>query len=103
MYGILLSTVCAVAVLFYFIVWPVVRYYLDPKGLRRYPNLTWFAGISNIPFMIEANRGFRSRRLAELHIVHPVVRIGPNSLSYGDAQAVKVCLAVDAASNYMLS
>lgn len=39
--------------------------------------------------MIEAHRGFRSRRLAELHKDHPVIRTGPNTLSYSDVRAIK--------------
>lgn len=45
--------------------------------------------MSNIPFMIEAHRGFRSKRLAELHEKYPILRTGPNSLSYGDLRAIK--------------
>lgn len=47
------------------------------------------SGISSIPFMILAHGGFRSRHLAELHKKHPVIRTGPNSLSYGDVRAIK--------------
>ncbi|POR35327.1 Cytochrome P450 oxidoreductase [Tolypocladium paradoxum] len=80
----------AVALLFIrYLIYPVVYYYVDRKCLRRYPNMSAFSGITNIPFMIEASRGFRSHRLAELHKKHPVVRIGPNSLSYGSVGAIK--------------
>jgi hypothetical protein len=76
--------------LLYLFVLPVIEYFRDPKGLRRYPALDSFAGITNISFMIESHRGFRSKKLAELHKEHPVIRTGPNSLSFGDAQAIKV-------------
>ncbi|RFU26472.1 hypothetical protein B7463_g9863, partial [Scytalidium lignicola] len=39
--------------------------------------------------MVESHYGFRSKKLQNLHKKHPVIRIGPNSLSYGDAQAIK--------------
>lgn len=48
-----------------------------------------FAGMSNIPFMILAHGGQRSSHLVELHKKDPIVRIGPNSLSFGDASMIK--------------
>jgi hypothetical protein len=58
-------------------------------GLRKFPNMSWFSGISYLPFMILAHGGFRSKSLAELHKKFPVIRTGPNSLSYGDPRATK--------------
>lgn len=75
--------------LVYFVVYPVFEYFRDPKGLRKYPNLSLFSGISNIPFMILAHTGARSTYLVELHKKHPVIRTGPNTLSYGDVRAIK--------------
>ena len=51
--------------------------------------MNWYAGITNLAFMIEAHRGFRSKHLANLHKTHPVIRTGPNALSYGDVRAIK--------------
>jgi hypothetical protein len=92
MLGYVLATVVASASLLYLLVLPVVEYFRDPKGLRRFPVLDTFAGITNISFMIESHRGFRSKKLAELHQQHPVIRTGPNSLSFGDARAIKARL-----------
>jgi cytochrome P450 len=39
--------------------------------------------------MILAHGGARSKHLAELHKNHPVIRTGPNTLSYGDPLAIK--------------
>ena len=39
--------------------------------------------------MILAHEGARSKHLAELHKKHPVIRTGPNTLSYGDPLAIK--------------
>ncbi|KAL4880479.1 cytochrome P450 [Aspergillus karnatakaensis] len=75
--------------LVYFVLWPVFEYFRDPKGLRRYPNMSLFSGISHIPFMLMAGRGFRSKELQKLHQKHPVLRTGPNTLSYGDVRAIK--------------
>ena len=47
------------------------------------------AGISNIPFVILAHTGARTSHLVEFHKKHPIVRTGPNSLSYGDVRAIK--------------
>jgi len=65
-------------------------YFRDIKGLRRYPNMHLFSGISSLPFMLLSEKGFRSKKLHELHASGmPVIRVGPNSLSYGDVRAIK--------------
>jgi cytochrome P450 len=58
-------------------------------GLRRFPNMTPLSGITSIPFLILAHTGARSSHLVELHKKHPVIRTGPNTLSYGDIRAIK--------------
>lgn len=93
MYGLLALCLCTFYTVTKFCILPVYRYYADRKGLRAYPNMSLFSGISDVPFALEARRGFRSKRLADLHKTYPVVRIGPNSLSYGDARAVKVYMS----------
>src|SRR5580658_7182100 len=60
-----------------------------PPGLRRFPNMTPLSGITSIPFLILAHTGARSSHLVELHKKHPVIRTGPNTLSYGDIRAIK--------------
>ncbi|KAF1993778.1 cytochrome P450 monooxygenase [Amniculicola lignicola CBS 123094] len=47
------------------------------------------SGVSSIPFMVLAHGGARSTYLAKLHQKHPVIRISPNTLSYGDVRAIK--------------
>lgn len=74
----------------YFIIYPVIYYFWDPKGLRKYPNLNLFSGITDLAFIWEANKPFRSDALRKAHKKSPVVRIGPNSLSYSDVSAIKV-------------
>jgi len=92
MYGYILSALAAAFAFVYCIVIPVVNYFRDPKGLRRYQALNFVAPFSDVGFMWEAQRGFRSKTLLDLHKKHPVIRTGPNSLSYGDVAAIKVCL-----------
>lgn len=91
MYGYLLAAVTAFSLLSYFLFWPVFQYFIDPKGLRRFPNLNAVSGITDLGFVYEAYKGFRSHALLEAHRKSPVVRIGPNSLSYSDLGAIKVC------------
>lgn len=78
-----------VCLFLYFIIYPVVVYLRDVNGLRRYPNMHPLSGISSIPFMILAQGGARSTYLAKLHKQYPVIRTGPNALSYGDLRAIK--------------
>lgn len=76
--------------LFYsYLVAPIITYIRDPKNLRRYPNFRPLSGISDIPFLLAAQRGFRSRTLRALHQRNPVLRVGPNALSYGAPAAIK--------------
>lgn len=90
MFGYLVTACTSFLLLCYFIVWPVIEYFRDPKGLRKYPNLNILSGITDLGFCYEAYKGFRSHALLKAHQTSPVVRIGPNSLSYSDLSAIKV-------------
>ncbi|KAI3572780.1 cytochrome P450 [Fusarium oxysporum f. sp. albedinis] len=83
------ATAVGVAVVFYFIIYPFLLYLKDPKGLRRFPNMSPFSGMSNLPFMILAHGGARSTHLAKLHKTKPIIRTGPNSLSFAGGPAIK--------------
>ncbi|CAF3460866.1 hypothetical protein SNK05_004716 [Fusarium graminearum] len=89
MYAQLVTASTALCLVTYFILYPIFQYLRDAKGLRRYPNFHPLAGVTNLPFVREAARGFRSKTLYEMHKTHPVIRTGPNSLSYGSVQAIK--------------
>ncbi|KAF9888546.1 hypothetical protein FE257_008477 [Aspergillus nanangensis] len=89
MYGALVIGLAASLLFTRLIFYPIVIYFVDRKGLRRYPAMSFLAGVTNIPYMIQSARGTRSKRLSELHKKQPVLRVGPNSLSYGDARAIK--------------
>lgn len=72
------------------IIKPFFDYFRDPKRLRRYPNYNLLCEISNVGWCLETWRGgIRSKKLSEMHKKHPVIRIGPSSLSYGDLSAIK--------------
>lgn len=101
------AAVLGLAVFIYLIGYPVWVYFRDEKGrfttkprsgsrhtdfsegLRRFPNMTPLSGISSIPFMVLAHSGARSTYLVKLHKKYPVIRTGPNTLSYGDIRAIK--------------
>lgn len=90
MFGLILFILVVLFSLSYFVVWPVIEYSRDLKGLRKYPNLNFLSGFTDLGFVYEAHKGFRSNALLEAHRKSPVVRIGPNSLSYSDISAIKV-------------
>ncbi|CAK1365412.1 unnamed protein product [Cercospora beticola] len=66
-------------------------YFRDPKGLRRYPAMTWISGITNAPYLLLSYRGFRSKHMLELHrkTGHKIIRTGPTSLHFSDPRAIK--------------
>ncbi|KAI8227656.1 hypothetical protein K4K54_002781 [Colletotrichum sp. SAR 10_86] len=68
---------------------PLITYLRDKKRLRRFPNATFFSGISNIPFMILRYRGFRSKEVHRAHQRHPVLRLGPNTISFSSPAAIR--------------
>jgi len=90
MLGVLLAFFVAFTLFSYFILKPIVDYFRDPKGLRRYHSLNRFSAFTDLAFIWEAHQSFRSHALLQIHKTHPIVRIGPNSLSYGDVKAIKV-------------
>lgn len=94
MWSIVVPIIGIVSLLAYFVVLPVIAYFRDAKEFRKYPNLNAISGFSDLGFMWEAAQGFRSKTLYELHKTSPIVRIGPNSLSYGDPSAIKVNASV---------
>lgn len=90
MYGLYLGAAVVLGAITWFIGYHVCDYFRDVKGLRRYPAMDMLAGFSNLSFMILSHRGFRSKKLHELHAKgNPVLRTGPNSLSYSDPRAIK--------------
>ena len=90
MYGLLLSAALLLAAVTWFVGYHVYDYLRDAKGLRRFPAMDCLAPFTNLSYMLLSRGGFRSKRLHEIHVNgHPVVRTGPNSLSYSDPRAIK--------------
>lgn len=68
---------------------PLLVYLWDPKKLRRFHNQNKLSGITNLGYIYERCRGFRSRNLHLVHQQHSVVRIGPNSVSFSSPDAIR--------------
>ncbi|VUC20276.1 unnamed protein product [Clonostachys rosea] len=75
----------------YLIIRPIVLNLWDPKGLRKFPNHRWFSAITDFQHCHTASQGFRSKALYEAHKERgePILRIGPNSLSFCGTRAIK--------------
>ncbi|RFU29840.1 hypothetical protein B7463_g6505, partial [Scytalidium lignicola] len=46
-------------------------------------------GFTNLGYIWEHTRGFRTKRLYEQHKKHLIIRLGPNSLSFADVRAIR--------------
>jgi cytochrome P450 len=72
---------------------PICLYFYDPKQLRRFPNAHPFSGITNLWFAYEAFLGRRYLTLQKKHqglpAAKPVLRVGPNHLSFYSREAIK--------------
>lgn len=76
------------AALFILVVRPVVLYLYDPKNLRKYPHVNILSGVTSLAYVWEHMYCFRTRRLYNQHREHPVIRVGPNALSFADVGAI---------------
>ncbi|KAH8816521.1 hypothetical protein F5884DRAFT_852957 [Xylogone sp. PMI_703] len=88
-YAALAATACAA--FSYLIIFPILYYFYDPKGLRKYPSYSFLSGFTDLRHCHLSAQGFRSRDLYEEHKKRkePILRIGPNSLSFCDTRAIK--------------
>jgi hypothetical protein len=72
---------------------PLCAYLFDRKGLRRYPNQNWLTGLTGLSRGWEVAYKTPGRTHTQRHHEalkrHQVIRIGPNWLSFGRAQAAK--------------
>jgi hypothetical protein len=74
----------------------IIAYLVSRKGLNRYPSLTPLCTFSDLGYVLHnyilrLRQGgpTRTEALYELHKVHPIIRLGPNRLSFSDLAAVK--------------
>ena len=84
----MLSLILATLFTFCF-VRPLVSFLYDAKGLRKYPNINFLAGFTSLAYVWERRRSFRTRHLHLQHQRHPILRLGPNTLSFADVGAIK--------------
>ncbi|RAK76866.1 uncharacterized protein BO72DRAFT_122388 [Aspergillus fijiensis CBS 313.89] len=77
---------CSVSYLF---ILPIVRYFHEPKGLRKHPGFSPLSGFTDLRHIYLSACGYRSKDLYEAHRRAPILRTGPNSLSFGDTHAIK--------------
>lgn len=85
------TLLCAAVIfpVFYFLLLPFILYFRDSKGLRRYASYSWLSGVYDIPYCYLSACGFRSKDLTEAHKKTPIIRIGPNNLSFGHVDAIR--------------
>ncbi|CAH0051294.1 unnamed protein product [Clonostachys solani] len=87
----LISVIGLVALgLFSLVLQHVYVYLRDAKGLRKFPGMTPLAPFTNIPYLRVTGQGRRFKAVYEAHQrLGPVVRVGPNSVSFSDPVAIK--------------
>lgn len=90
MLGPIVFTGSAVAALVYIFILPVILYFYDPKGLRKYANYSSLSGLTDLRHCYLSACGYRSKALYEAHkeTKTPILRTGPNTLSFGDIRAI---------------
>lgn len=89
MFFVIASLACATYLLVTLLIIPLYHYFHDTKSFRQFPNYSLFSGISDWPYCLLSARGSRSRDLTALHKQYPIIRIGPNNLSFGHVDAIK--------------
>jgi hypothetical protein len=72
----------------------LATYFFDIKGLRKYPSLIPLCGLTNILYIAFNARAraagiTRSEALLAVHQGRPILRLGPNRLSFARPQAIK--------------
>ncbi|KAJ6787404.1 hypothetical protein PWT90_04804 [Aphanocladium album] len=80
------------ALLLFILVRPIFVYFYDAKGLRKYRCQNILSGITPLAYGWEVGRRhdlFHTQRLHQQFLTSPVIRIGPNWLSFGRTAAVR--------------
>ncbi|KAI6881205.1 cytochrome protein, partial [Hortaea werneckii] len=90
----ILFCLAATGLAFLYIFLRLCEFLHDSKKLRKYPSILPFAGITNLVY-VGFNERARSRRIARTealltaHQDRPVLRLGPNRLSFASTEAIK--------------
>lgn len=83
------AIIIAAIVVFCLFLKPFASYLYDAKGLRKYPSQNPLSGLTSLSYVWERTERFRTRRLNDQHRKHPIIRTGPNALSFSDVRAIK--------------
>lgn len=86
LYIVLFTSAAILAPVVYFSYCCIIYFY-DAKGLRRFHNISAFAGITEAPWIWESIRGRRYKALHAAHQEWPIVRVAPNTISFNDPSA----------------
>ncbi|KAF4552146.1 Cytochrome P450-like protein 4 [Elsinoe fawcettii] len=89
MFGFLLFTASTICAFIYVFICPIISWIVDLKGLRKYPTLHPLSGFTNLALVYEAQKGDRHHSLLLRHKDNPVIRLGPNFLSFSAPAAIK--------------
>ncbi|OJJ77439.1 hypothetical protein ASPBRDRAFT_50319 [Aspergillus brasiliensis CBS 101740] len=88
MLGLLIFAGTTFAAATYAFVLPIFWYLYDPKGLRKYPGFSPLSGFTDLRHVYLSACGYRSRDLYKAHHRAPILRTGPNALSFGNVKAI---------------
>lgn len=73
--------------------WPIIEYFWDRPGLRKYPTQNLLSGLTTLAYDWEIGRRHAINRTRRLYLLHqkkgPVIRVAPNWLSFSTPRAVK--------------
>lgn len=77
-----------------FLLLRIGSYFVDRKGLRKYPSVIPFSGFTNLAyiafnFTARSKGTTRTEALYAAHQGRPVLRLGPNRLSFAKPEAIK--------------
>ena len=69
--------------------YPILRYLLDRKGIREYPNYSWLPPLTDLRHCYLSSHGARSKDLVLEYVRRGelILRIGPNSVAFNHPDA----------------
>lgn len=85
----MIAFILPLVLILFILVEPWLTYFVDVKKLRRFPNAAYGSGVSNLTFMLQRWRGYPSKQIHTAHERHPILRIGPNTISFSTPSAIR--------------
>ena len=73
-----------------FLIYPIVHWIFDRKGLRKYPNYGFLSPFTDLRHCYLSATGTRSKSLTTEHVrrSEPILRIGPNAIAFHHPDAI---------------